>query len=104
MIKSMEKSGRTVDEALRAALAELGLDVDDVSYSYEIVTRPKSGFLGIGAVPAVVRVSYEAKDEPVPEPPKPVEKPAPAAPKAAARKPASSGPETGRPNTLPVAS
>ena len=82
MIKSMEKSGRTVDEALRAALAELGLDVDDVSYSYEIVTRPKSGFLGIGAVPAVVRVSYEAKDEPVPEAPKPVQKPAPAAPKA----------------------
>ena len=34
MIKSMEKSGRTVDEALRAALAELGLDVDDISYSY----------------------------------------------------------------------
>ena len=66
MIKSMEKSGRTVDEALRAALAELGLDVDDVSYSYEIVTRPKSGFLGIGAVPAVVRVSYETKDEPAP--------------------------------------
>ncbi len=87
MIKSMEKSGRTVDEALRAALAELGLDVDDVSYSYEIVTRPKSGFLGIGAVPAVVRVSYEAKDEPVPEAPKPVEKPVPAAPKAE-RKPA----------------
>ena len=47
MMKSLEKSGRTVDEALRAALAELGLDVDDVSYSYEIVTRPKSGFQGI---------------------------------------------------------
>ena len=80
MIKSMEKSGRTVDEALRAALAELGLDVDDVSYTYEIVTRPKSGFLGIGSVPAVVRVSYEAKDEPAPAP-KAEKKPAPA-PKA----------------------
>ena len=67
MMKSLEKSGRTVDEALRAALGELGLDVDDVSYSYEIVTRPKSGFLGIGSVPAVVRVSYETKDEPVVE-------------------------------------
>lgn len=64
MMKSLEKSARTVDEALRAALAELGLDVDDISYTYEIVTRPKSGFLGIGAVPAVVRVSYEAPDEP----------------------------------------
>ena len=79
MMKSLEKSGRTVDEALRAALAELGLDVDDVSYSYEIVTRPKSGFLGIGSVPAVVRVSYEAKDEPAPQAPKAESKPAPAA-------------------------
>ena len=81
MIKSMEKSGRTVDEALRAALAELGLDVDDISYSYEIVTRPKSGFLGIGSVPAVVRVSYEVKDEPAVEAPRAEKKPTPPAPK-----------------------
>ncbi len=84
MIKTMEKSGRTIDEALRSALAELGLDVDDISYSYEIVTRPKSGFLGIGAVPAVVRVSYETKDEPAPKAektpvPKPEAKPVPKA-------------------------
>ena len=83
MMKSLEKSGRTVDEALRAALAELGLDVDDVSYSYEIVTRPKSGFLGIGSVPAVVRVSYETKDEPVVEASVVEKKPAPAAKPAA---------------------
>ncbi len=82
MMKSLEKSGRTVDEALRAALAELGLDVDDVNYSYEIVTRPKSGFLGIGSVPAVVRVSYEGAEEPAAEPVKAAPKPAPAAPKA----------------------
>ena len=30
----------------------------------EIVERAKSGFLGIGASPAVIRVSYEAEDEP----------------------------------------
>ncbi len=87
MIKSLEKSGRSVEEALKAALAELGLDEDDVSYSYEVVTRPKSGFLGIGAVPAVVRVNYETKDEPAVEAPKPEAKAAPA-PKAA-QKPAS---------------
>ena len=86
MIKSLEKSGRSVEEALKAALRDLGLDEDDVSYSYEVVTRPKSGFLGIGAVPAVVRVNYETKDEPVIEAPKPEAKPAPA-PKAA-KKPA----------------
>ena len=61
MIKTLEKSGRTEDDAINAALKELGLDRDDVSV--EIVERAKSGFLGIGASPAVVRVSYEAPDE-----------------------------------------
>jgi len=65
MIKTLEKTGRTEAEALAAALEELGLDRDDVSY--EIVERAKSGFLGIGASPAVIRVSYEAEDEPVVE-------------------------------------
>ena len=63
MIKTLEKSARTEDEAIAAALAELGMDRDDVSV--EIVERAKSGFLGIGASPAVIRVSYEAEDEPV---------------------------------------
>ena len=72
MIKTLEKSARTEDEAIAAALAELGMDRDDVSV--EIVERAKSGFLGIGASPAVIRVSYEAEDEPE----------APAAPKAEA--------------------
>ena len=62
MIKTLEKSARTEDEAIAAALAELGIDRDDVSV--EIVERAKSGFLGIGASPAVIRVSYEAEDEP----------------------------------------
>ena len=87
MKKYLEKSGKTEDEALAAALRELGLDRDDVSV--EIIERAKSGFLGIGACPAVVRVEYEAPDEepaveesaPVSEP----ETPKPAkAPKAAA--------------------
>lgn len=62
MIKTLEKSARTEDEAIAAALVELGMDRDDVSV--EIVERAKSGFLGIGASPAVIRVSYEAEDEP----------------------------------------
>ena len=65
MIKTLEKTGRTEDEAIAAALAELGLDRDDVSV--EIIERAKSGFLGIGASPAVIRVSYEAEDEVVEE-------------------------------------
>lgn len=62
MIKSIEKSGKTEDAAIAAALEELGLSRDDVQV--EIVERAKSGFLGIGAAPAVVKVSYEAPDEP----------------------------------------
>jgi len=70
MIKTLEKAGRTEDEAIAAALSELGLDRDDVSV--EILERAKSGFLGIGASPAVIRVSYEAEDEPVAVPESPV--------------------------------
>ena len=69
MIKYLEKTGRTEDEAIAAALAELGMDRDDVSVT--VVERAKSGFLGIGASPAVVRVEYEAPDEPVVEEAKP---------------------------------
>ena len=75
MIKTLEKTARTEDEAIAAALAELGMDRDDVSV--EIVERAKSGFLGIGASPAVIRVSYEVPD--------PVVEKAPAAPAPAAK-------------------
>ena len=61
MIKTLEKSARTKDEAIAAALEELGMDRDDVSV--EVLAWPKSGFLGIGASPAVIRVSYEVEDE-----------------------------------------
>lgn len=60
MKKYLEKSGKTEDEALAAALAELGLERDDVSV--EIVARAKSGFLGIGASPAVIRVEYDVPE------------------------------------------
>lgn len=85
MIKSIEKSARTEDDAIALALEELHLDRDDVSV--EILARAKSGFFGIGASPAVVKVSYECPDEPEKKPapakkaekaqPKPEKKPAP---------------------------
>ena len=77
MIKTLEKTGRTEDDAIAAALAELKLDRDDVSV--EVLVRAKSGFLGIGAVPATVRVSYEVPDEPAPAP-----APAPTVPRTSA--------------------
>lgn len=74
MIKTLEKTARTEDDAISAALAELGLDRDDVSV--EIIERAKSGFLGIGASPAVIRVSYEVPDEVPAAPAVPAAKPA----------------------------
>ena len=87
MIKSLETTGRTEDEAIAAALKELGLERDDVSVT--VFERAKSGFLGIGASPAVVRVEYEAPDEPeVEAEPAPVEAEAPV---KAAEKPVDDG-------------
>ena len=77
MINYLEKTGKTEDEAIAAALRELQMERDDVSV--EIVERAKSGFLGIGAQPARIRVSWETAD---PEP----------APAAAAAKPAEEKP------------
>ena len=80
--KFIDVTGKTEDEAVANALAQLGLDRDEVSV--EILERAKKGFLGIGASPAKVRVTYEVAEEPVV---KPVveKKPAPAAPAAASR-------------------
>ena len=60
MINYLEKTGKTEEEAIAAALRELQMERDDVSV--EIVERAKSGFLGIGAQPAKIRVSWETED------------------------------------------
>ena len=60
MEKSIITTGKTIDDAVEAALAQLGLTRDDVSY--QVISLPKSGFFGIGAVPAKVQVTYEAPD------------------------------------------
>lgn len=79
MIKFIDMTGKTEDEAIRRALEQLGMERDDVSV--EILERAKSGFLGIGGSPATVRVSYDdGQPESKPEPVKP--EPKSAAPKA----------------------
>ena len=60
-------TGKTIDEAKANAAAQLGLDAD--AFSYQVVQMPKSGFLGIGAQPAKIEVTYQVPD-PVPEAPK----------------------------------
>ena len=52
----IDVTGKTEDEALRKGLEQLGMDRDDVSVS--ILERAKSGFLGIGASPARIRITY----------------------------------------------
>ena len=110
MEKTLVATGKTIDLAIESALAQLGLDRDSVSV--QVLQQAKGGFLGLGAQPAKVQVTYEAPDEvpaapkvalssasrkpkpaapKVPEAPKPVPKPempkAPEAPKQAAPKP-----------------
>ena len=67
----IDVTGKTEEEAIAKALEQLGLDRDEVSV--EILERAKSGFLGLGASPARVRVSYGPEEMRF-------EEPAPAAP------------------------
>ena len=77
----IDVTGKTPEEAIAKALAQLGMERDDVSV--EILERAKSGFLGLGGNPTRVRVTYGSDEaEVVEEVAAPVEeKPAPA-PKA----------------------
>ena len=60
MEKSIVTTGKTIDLAIEAALTQLGLSRDDVSVM--VLAQAKPGFLGIGATPAKVQVTYEAPD------------------------------------------
>ncbi len=58
----VEKRGKSVDEAIKAALEELECEIEDVSI--EVLEEPSKGLLGlVGRKPAVVRVSLEIKPE-----------------------------------------
>ena len=91
MEKYIITTGKSIDLAIQAALHELNLDRDAVSV--EVLENAKSGFLGIGASPAKVKVSYEVPD------PKPAE-PAPAL-SAASRKPKKLAPKLEKPLEMP---
>ena len=67
MEKTIITTGKTIDQAIENALAQLGLDRDSVSV--QVLQQAKAGFLGIGAQPAKVEVTFEAPD-PIPEAPK----------------------------------
>ena len=60
MEKTIITTGKTIDAAVEAALAQLALTRDDITY--QVLAMPKPGFLGLGATPARVEVTYEAPD------------------------------------------
>jgi len=59
--QSIEKRGKSVDEAIKAALDELGCDIDDAII--EIIEEPSKGLLGLVKKPAVVRVTRRDKPD-----------------------------------------
>ena len=65
MEKTIVTTGKTIDIAIESALQQLGLDRDSVSVL--VLAQAKPGFLGFGAQPAKVQVTYEVPD-PKPEP------------------------------------
>ena len=110
MEKTIITSGKTIDLAIESALLQLGLDRDSVSV--QVLQQAKPGFLGFGAQPAKVQVTYEVPDpvvEKVPEKPKSAlgsasrSKPkAPAAPVKKPEAPKAEAPKAEAPKAEPV--
>ena len=89
MEKTIVTAGKTIDLAIEAALTQLALDRDSVFV--QVLQQAKPGFLGFGAQPAKVQVTYEAPD------------PAPAAPKSALGSASRSKPKASAPVKKPEA-
>jgi spoIIIJ-associated protein len=61
-MREVERSAPSVEEAIEAALEELG--VSEQEARVEVVQEPRQGLLGIGAQPAVVRVRVQEAGPP----------------------------------------
>lgn len=57
----VEASGSSVDVAVQAAIAELGIDAEDAEV--EVLQEPKPGFLGLGGQDAIVKVVKKQKSK-----------------------------------------
>jgi spoIIIJ-associated protein len=64
-VEEIERSGASVEEAIDAALRDLGVSEQEARIS--IVQEPRAGFLGIASQPAVVRVRVDASSAPTSE-------------------------------------
>ena len=97
----IDVTGKTEEEALRKGLEQLGMDRDDVSVS--ILERAKSGFLGIGASPARIRITYGPEEADIAAPAEvkiiPEEKPAAPVQPAPAKTEKPAAPRADKPRT-----
>lgn len=59
-VEWVEVRGPSVEKAVEAALAELGLESDDEA-EVEVIQEPQRGFLGLGGQDAVVRVKRKER-------------------------------------------
>ena len=59
MKKEVTVQAKTVEEAVRSGAEQLGTDESGVVY--EVIEEPKKGFLGMGSIPATVKVIYVFK-------------------------------------------
>lgn len=64
-MEEVERSAPSVEEAIEAALADLGASEQEVAV--QIVQEPRTGFLGVGSQDAVVRVKVRDRRDAVPE-------------------------------------
>ena len=60
-MKSIEVSGKTVDEAIFKGLQQLEISIDEVEI--QIIKQETKGILGFGAKPAIVRLVQKAAEE-----------------------------------------
>ena len=62
MADVVETTGKTIEDALKAALLELGVSEEDVDY--EVLAHPTRGIFGFGAKPARLRVTRKEIPQP----------------------------------------
>lgn len=67
-MKTIDFTGKSINEAVDKAHEELGIDYADIDF--EVIEEASKGFLGIGAKPAKIRVTIKEAEDEAPKPEK----------------------------------